>query len=252
MDVILQVLARYQLPLYALLLVLGLRYWQRYGRARRALAGTLFGLEKEHAKALQARAVGMLLLLLTTAAAIGLAGISAGFVAPEGGTAPGVTPIFGTLAPIDFPTPTAALPTPDGTPSSKSQPTDVPSGPLALQVDDTGCLNPDATLTHPRSDARLSGSVDVMGTADVLDFASYKLEVAGHATAGTWTTVGFSDTAVRDGSLGVWDTTAFAPGLYALRLVVFDQQGRLPLPCVVAVEVLATTQPLEDEIAVES
>ena len=61
----------------------------------------------------------------------------------------------------------------------------------------------------------------------------YKFEVSGANTNGEWVTTATFPSPVRDGVLGTWDTAAWPPGPYQFRLVVVDNTGNFPTPCVV-------------------
>lgn len=182
-------------------------------RARDYLSRTPFGLEREQALRRQNGAVGLLSVLVLTALSLYLAGQ---FVVP-------------------------VYMVPQTTPSPTPQPTVTPS-PIAVQsgivVDTSGCENPDATLTAPRPGDRIGGSFEVMGTANIPNLAFYKFEISGVGTGGEWLSLGVGNGVVVEGLLGRFDATAREPGEYAFRLVVLDNAGNFPPPCVLPITIV--------------
>lgn len=251
MESAVEFIVQYEYWIYALLLLAALYYIRLYWQGMRAMQATLFGLEKEHARGKIIRSLSLIFLLLVVAVSVFFtSAVSAAsrlklaqVSVPASGAVP--TVIYGTSAPLTFPSPTAAGPVEmepvpaDGTPPPALTPT--PSGPLPLSVDTRGCLNPAAQLTQPGNDARLGATVEIFGTADIRDFAFYKFEFASYYSGGEWITLTAGAQPVVNGRLGVWDTSNLAPGLYAFRLVVVDRSGQSPLPCVIAVEILPRT-----------
>lgn len=246
-------ITRFEYWIYGLLAIAALYYIRLYWRGIRGWQSTLFGLEREQARAAITRSLALLFLLLVVGVSVfftaGLAE-STGERAPQVAAPDDLPPvIYGTLAPIAFPSPTATLGVDlaspgDGTPAPTPAPTPIGQAwpPLPLVLDRTGCRNPDATLHSPTDNARLRGTVDITGAANIPDFAFYKFEIASHATGGNWITLSAGDKPVVNGRLGTWDTSVVEPGIYVFRLVVFDRAGLSPLPCVVGVEVLAPVQ----------
>jgi micrococcal nuclease len=98
------------------------------------------------------------------------------------------------------------------------------------------CPNPSARVTHPAQNATVKGVVEVRGSADIADLSYYKFELraeGGHE----WAFLYRSDTPVRDGVLGYWDTAALPGEWYDFRLVVVDNTGNYPQPCEVRLRV---------------
>ncbi len=209
-------IARYQIWLYGLLGLAALLYLNRLRQARHILGHTPFGLEKEAALRNQNTALAMLGVL--TAIGFGVSFVRS-YVAPTLAARPTTDP---NLQPTPRPSPT---------PISES------AGPLV--VDTSGCSNPTATLTDPQSGTRISGSYEVRGTANIDNFAFYKFEISGGATNGVWVPLYVGSQPVVDGSLGIFDASAYEAGSYAFRLVVMDNAGNSPPPCVVPVTLVA-------------
>ncbi|MBI4771322.1 MAG: hypothetical protein HY784_13160 [Chloroflexi bacterium] len=231
METVVRFIVAYEVWIYAALALLGLYYLLRVIMARRQLSQTLFGLEREQVRGQYARVAGMLVVVI--ASLLGVF-VVVTFVVPA-------LPV--NLERATLPTPVKPVgPAPDATLQVPLAGGSGPVIPLEQQVDPSGCDNPDATLTSPANGAQISGSMEVRGTAAIANFVLYKFEVAGPTTEGRWQTVAAGTTAVRDGSLGTWETAAFAPGQYAFRLVVSDTAGNSPPPCVRVVQVLPVGQ----------
>jgi hypothetical protein len=182
-------------------------------RARSYLGRTPFGLERENALRRQNSALRLLTLLVLLALGIYL---TDQFVLP------------GVLVPQVPLTPTP-------------QPTVTPS-PIAVQsgivVDSSGCENPNATLTAPVPGERIAGAFEVTGSANIANFAFYKFEISGVGTGGEWLSLDVGKDPVVEGVLGSFDSGAREPGEYAFRLVVLDNAGNFPPPCVVPITIL--------------
>jgi hypothetical protein len=84
---------------------------------------------------------------------------------------------------------------------------------------------PAAVITSPANSATISGKVDITGTANGPAFGSYKVEFK---STGDWVLTDgvIHDTAVTNGKLITWDTTAVGDGNYDLRLLVADVSGQ--------------------------
>ena len=80
----------------------------------------------------------------------------------------------------------------------------------------------------------MKGAVQIKGSADIDNFAYYKLEFRSEG-ASEWSLLKHFKEPVAEGTLAVWDTTSFPSGVYWLRLVVVDITGNYPEPCQVRV-----------------
>jgi hypothetical protein len=213
-DLLLQ-LVQYQNYIFigmGVLVVLALAVlWQ----ARSYLSRTPFGLEREQALRRQNAAVGLLTVMVLLAMGLYL---TDQFVLP------------GILVPSVTPTPTP-LPTP--TPS-----------PIAVQtgivVDSSGCDNPDATLIAPKAGDLIAGAFEVVGTANISNLAFYKFEISGAGTGGQWLSLGVGTERRVEAVLGRFDASAREPGEYAFRLMVLDNAGNFPPPCVIPITLVGT------------
>jgi hypothetical protein len=207
-------IAHYQFWLYGCLGLLALWYIRAFWRAWNALNRTLFGLEKENALQQQNTALAMLIIL----------GALAVFVYMNDKVL-----VPNMVAEKATPVPTPLPPT--------STPIPVNGGPLV--VDSSGCDNSNVTLTEPKSGERIvSGAYEIKGTAVLSALAFYTLEINGTQTQGAWLPVAVGNAAVREGVLGRFDTSGYAPGDYVLRLIVKDTAGNYPRPCEVLITIV--------------
>jgi hypothetical protein len=213
MTELLPLLLQYQNRLFVGMGVLAVLALLVLGQARRYLDRTPFGLEREAATRRQNAALGVLTVLVLLSLGVYLADQ---FLLPN------------YLVPRATPVPTA-------------RPTPTPS-PIAVQsgvvVDSSGCENPDATITAPTAGERIAGSFEVLGTANTPNFAFYKFEISGVGTGGEWLSLGVGTAPIVDGRLGSFDSSAREPGEYAFRLVVLDNAGNFPPPCVLPITIL--------------
>ncbi|MFQ5406987.1 MAG: hypothetical protein ACE5FI_01005, partial [Anaerolineales bacterium] len=106
--------------------------------------------------------------------------------------------------------------------------TPVPAGSL-------GCQNPRATISSPLPGAVIAGQVEVVGAADIDNFAFYVLEIS--TLGDNWLTVVTSNTPVNQGVLGTWDSSLQSAGNYGFRLIVYDASGAFQEPCVIPITI---------------
>ncbi len=221
MEESLALIDRYQVWLYLFLGLAALGYARHIWIAYQDLQRSLFGLEREQALARLKRSAAFVALAAFSAAAI--------FVLTTY-----VTPSLPATLPT--PLPTISLLT---TPVATVNPIDI-TPPPSTGIDTSGCQNPQATITDPQPNSTLSGIVVIRGTADIDNFAFFKLEYRGQTDEGPWRAILAHEEAVIDGDLGTWDTSLVLPGDYALRLVVVDTAGNAPLPCAIPVRIAPT------------
>ncbi len=224
MSAIYQFLARYEIPIYILLLIGGLfaarwllHAWNEWRDAR-------YSLEKEFALRRMGQAIaGVILLLVLLCAEFSVAsfiapGLPAAMSVPTA-TLDVISTPLGTISP-DLATQLALTPSP------------APTGAAAQ-----GCVPNEVDISSPKSGTEVQGTVDIQGTVNIPDFGFYKYEVS-PAGADTWATISAGRQKVIDGSLGQWDTTVLSPGDYQLRLVVTDNQGRALAPCIITIRIV--------------
>ena len=86
-----------------------------------------------------------------------------------------------------------------------------------------------AEITSPAGGQALQGLIAIDGSADHPSFVRYDLAFAYDPNpTDTWFPIGESvSTRARQATLGLWDTSELAPGLYQLRLRVFLDSGAI-------------------------
>lgn len=212
---VIELIAQYETWIYGGLGMVSLWYVWRLTQARVRLSATPFGLERESAHQLQNGALAMLFVLVTLAGAVYL---STHYILPN----------------IDLLT--------AGPPPTRAPATATPIG-NAVIVDSSGCENPNVTLIEPKPNDRIAGSFEAKGTANIPDFAFYKLELSGANTRGEWATVDVGSKIAISETLGTFDSSLYLPGEYAFRLVVMDAAGNSPPPCAVPVTLVSPSGP---------
>jgi hypothetical protein len=225
MEGILRFLNQYELIVYLVIGLLAAWQLKKFIAAWEELRAAAFGLEEESAQGrLNSSAAVLILLLIAAVLVYG----SVTFLAPSlPGTAPLPTATLDLLA-----TPTITL-----QPEVESEVLDVEATPEVDQESvSSGCLPGEVLITSPEDGTAVRDVVQVEGTANIPDFGFYKFEVS-RDDAENWLTIQAGDTFKEEESLGFWDTTQLDPGIYRLRLVVFDNTGEPRDPCQVTVTV---------------
>ena len=247
MEGVLAFLADYQWVIYGLLGIVLLFFLRRALLARRDGARSLFKLEQEQARTRYSRSVvicAVVLLLMAAVFVVSNPVLRAPSTTPE----PTPTETSGPLAASTLtPTPPPATLTPTAT-ATRQRPTRpvLPTSPTEADATETpvvsppNCPNPNVRITSPGMNQVIQGNVPIRGTANAADFQYYKVEVGpgSNPRDGEWTVVGgLHDSPVSGGILETFNSGAYAPGTYTLRLVVVDQTGNYPEPCRVTVTV---------------
>jgi hypothetical protein len=247
MEQVLRLIAEYQWWIYGVLGLLALFYLRRALLARREGARSIFKLEQEQARARYGRSVTALVaILLVTVSIFALSNPLFPSSKPEAD--PTVTATTGPLPePTLTPTPLPATITPTWTPTRVTptrpvRPTATPEAVATATpvVRPPACANPNVRLTSPGVGQAVQGNVPVRGTANDANFQYYKIEAGPGANPADnqWTVVGQLHYApVVNGQLETFNSGAYPPGMYTLRLVVVDQTGNFPPPCQVTVTV---------------
>jgi hypothetical protein len=98
------------------------------------------------------------------------------------------------------------------------------------------CTSAGTRIISPGNGDRLSGVVEVLGTASLPNFSFYKFEIQ-WPDSEEWVTLQSFQQPVAGGVLGSWDTTPLVgqPGTYKFRLVVVDDTGNFPGPCIISI-----------------
>jgi hypothetical protein len=130
----------------------------------------------------------------------------------------------------------AAPPTlsPDLQPTVVPSPTPILSD-APIAVDSSGCRKDSVHITRPAPNEQFTGGYEVHGTANIPNFAFYRLDISSASTNGAWVTLKVENAPVVNGVLGNIDTTPYEPGEYAFRLMVMDRAGNAAPPCVIVV-----------------
>ncbi len=132
-------------------------------------------------------------------------------------------------------TPTAnLLETPAATFSASDMTAQI-SSPIA-SVGTVGCTPGQIMISSPKSGGEVTGKIILTGTVDVPNFGFFKYEYSPQGSE-TWATIAAGNKIVRNGELGVWDTSQLVSGDYQIRLVVTDNLGKSMPACIVPVRV---------------
>ena len=202
--------------IYVLLLLAGLVYLRLALKWHAEVRNSQFGLERERAGSKRSRAAGMLVLIL----AAGIATfIVSTFLAPQLPASPQPTAV-----------PTISLLEPEAIRGSTAVPPFIPNG--------VGCLDERATITSPTSAEEVRGLVEIRGSANIPNFAFYKIEIRPSEPNSIWQVITAGTETLSEDVLGAWDTSLVENGVYLLQLVVTDTVGNAPLPCTLEIIVL--------------
>lgn len=104
----------------------------------------------------------------------------------------------------------------------------LPEPPTAYDTIQAPPALPNVNISQPGLFTYVSGQVNLVGTASGTDFASYKIQVGQGIQPAAWIQVGEESTRPAiNKTLAVWDTTAAADGLYAVRLLVVHKNAEM-------------------------
>ncbi len=227
MDQVLQFFRNYELWIYIILGVLGVWQIWKFARAWEELRGAFFGMEREAAQSrVNSAATMVVILIIMTVAEFTLVT----FVAP---TVPGANPLPTSTLDL-LATPTYTLPPPTPNPNATPGNTPTPGEVAAAQ----GCTPGQINLISPLNGDQISGSTTIRGTANIVNFGFYTLQIALPGDA-VWLPIQVGQQAVTNDILGTWNTSTLNPGAYMLQLVVTDNVGNAQPPCAVQVTVQA-------------
>ena len=216
-------LANYEALIYIALAIWGLFVFRSMYRTWREWRDSVFSLEREFALRRLGRITAIALLILGL---IFAEFFIATFVAPS-------LPASDILT-----TPTLdLLAAPPGT-LSPAEATQAVLSPSTQSVPSgmSGCVPDQIMITAPEPADIVTGSIEIIGTANVPNFGFYKYEIAPIGTQ-SWATISAGREAKQNEALGGWNTASLTNGEYFLRLVVTDNEGVSLEPCVIAVRV---------------
>lgn len=215
--------------------------------ARRDRVRSIFTLERENASVRFTRAFTGFMITLAFMLGVYYLSLITPEILPPSQETPTPTPIILPPTPtppplLDTPTPTPTLlPTSDATvivplPEQGGE-TPTPAPPPPPQVNTSGqppnCPNPQARIVQPGNGARVDGVIQVRGAAATENFEYYKFEFRPVGVP-DWSFVARYDNSVPEGVLGSWNSDTVQPGEYEFRLVVVDQTGNFPEPCILS------------------
>jgi hypothetical protein len=225
--------------IYLLLVLIGAIYLRLFFVTYRTSRRAFFSLERERCLSRMRRSIAMMLFVL--------AGLIATFLIVN--FASPAIPV--SLRPTSLPT-VSLLSTPVGTDGLVAEESSDTAAEIPAALDGAGCLNENATIIQPKAGETVSGTIVILGVANIPNFAFYKVEY--RRLNGEWVTITAGSQPVcescRPGGgedtdnenerleLGTWDTRLVEPGTYGFRLVVMDTEGNAPLPCEIQIQIL--------------
>jgi hypothetical protein len=210
----------YEFAGYYLLGLISLWYIYRFIAAQIHLSKTIFGLERQLFLARRTGALGRLALIALLVGGI-YAAVHIGL--PQAQSAEHIRQ--------------AAIA------ASRPAPTPTPTPMTQFGVDVSGCTDAKATILLPKPGDAVKGTVSIRITADILNFAFYKIELGRPDEPDVWTTLYNDNNAapVAEPYTWPWDSSTVPPGVYHLRLTVMAADLTFPTPCIVPIQVLAPT-----------
>jgi hypothetical protein len=239
---LLNLIDQYVFWLYVVLAFFILFHLRSYLLAHSDRVNTVFSIEKEVAAHREGRAMSAIGVVLASAAILTAVKF---YIVPtmdlEEWVEPTPTRVMqlqippreeatATPTPEETPEPTATpRPRPTTAPEILITPTTVPTPPPAPPAQ---CPDANVRITAPGMGAVVSGSVDVMGTANHGSFQFYKVEFSQGEVPSAWHVVHDIQRApVIGGRLISFDSRAVPNGVYWLQLTVVDATGNFPPPC---------------------
>lgn len=217
-------LASYEALIYIALAIWGLFVFRSMYRTWKEWRDSVFSLEREFALRRLGRITAIAFLILGLMFA---EFFIATFVAPS-------LPASDILT-----TPTLdLLAAPPGTlsPADATQAVLSPGGTLSAPSGMSGCVIDQIMITSPQPGDTVTGSIEIIGTANIPNFGFYKYEIAPMGTQ-NWATISADREPKQNMTLGTWNTASLTNGEYFLRLVITDNEGVSLEPCVIAVRV---------------
>src|SRR5262245_48096520 len=200
-------LANYEALIYIALAIWGLFVFRSMYRTWKEWRDSVFSLEREFALRRLGRitAIAFLILGLLFAEFFIATFVAPSLPASDILTTPTLNLLAappGTLSPADA---TQAVLSLGGTQSA-------PSGM-------SGCVLDQIMITSPRPGDIVTGSIEIIGTANIPNFGFYKYEIAPIGTQ-NWATISADREPKQDVTLGTWNTASLTNGEYFLRLVI--------------------------------
>ncbi len=249
---------------------LGILWWGvAYFRARQALAGAQFELERELGQYRVKNAItgivvsielGLAVVALATVVAPTLRAhppqITSAITGPE--ETPFVTAVPGALpgSGTDVPSFAEGAVIPELESELNLQPFATPTltpTPVGTIIPDVpppiGCDTPDAQLIIPANGMVVFEALTIIGTANTTDFAFYRFELNGPSTNNSPAKLSEYTIPVVDGALGQIVPSLLIPGEYRFKLAVFDITNTQRASCeltIIISEPIPTPTPLRE------
>jgi len=218
MMTFLKFLRDYEFAFYYLLGLISLRFIYLLITAQIQLSKTIFGLERQLFLGRRTGALGRLAL---EAVIVGAIYAAVHIALPQAQSAEQIRQ--------------AAIAAHQPTPTLTATPME------QFGVDISGCTNTEATIVQPKPGDAVKGKISIQITADITNFAFYKIELSRADEPDVWSTL-YNDnnaaTAAEPFSW-TWDSATVPPGVYHLRLTVMAADLTFPTPCVVPIQVLS-------------
>lgn len=228
MQLVISFLAGLEVPIYLIMVIVGVVYLRKLVMGIEERRTAVFGLEREAAQIKVTRAISILVLIgILTIAEFAIAT----FLAPQ----------LAEQASYSIPTSTATE-TPTATLDPTLIPTDATQTPTPYpqaQIDgvESACQAGVLEISEPVHDSEVSGVVEIIGSVNTPSIGSYFYD---YSTMGepNWQTIAAGNTARVNQSLGFWYTNDLTPGPYLLRLVALDNEGKQSAACVIVLRVI--------------
>lgn len=216
-------------------------YFFQLFTAQRALRRVVFSLEKEQTLRQRNNALFLVLLLGAVIAIVTVTNVYVRPLLPETLLRPpSPTPNPQTLF-LGTPTPatqqlTLPSPTPEIAPTVTLRPRGaVPTPPegndtaqplTTIEAQRVGCTDR-VDISQPAAGSQLTGGLSIFGTASPDGFAYYDVEINGPETNERWESLlaNTFNQPVTNGFLAGGDLTNWSPGVYRLRLTVYDREN---------------------------
>lgn len=228
MQLVISFLAGLEVPIYLIMVIVGVIYLRKLIMGLEERRSAVFGLEREAGQRKVTASVSVLMLVgLLTIGEFAIATFLAPKIAEQAIYATPTAQVTETPIPTLDPTliPTDATQTP--TPYPQAQIDGIASNCQA------GVLE----IAEPTHDSEVIGVVEIIGSVNTPSMGSYFYD---YSTMGepNWQTIAAGSNTRVDESLGFWYTNDLVPGPYLLRLVALDNEGKQTAACVIVVRVI--------------
>ncbi len=192
--------------------------------------GSLFGMEKDNARAKVVQSGSLLVLLVILATGVFVFVTFAGSKIPAIALLPTPTAdIQSTLTPVGNNSESAGN-------ANQNPQVETPAVNGAGGSAGVGCIPGKVEWSYPKPGDEITGNVELKGTASIENFGFYKYEYSQDNT--NWISLQAGVAPVKDGVIGNWDTSVLTSGDYQLRLIVTNNTGEEIAPCLVQVKVI--------------